>query len=198
MSKKVSSTKLLSGLFVAGGVLGISQVAKADNVVSSEATTPVITSKADNLAVAPTEAVAPVATTEIGPSSATVTTDTATTATASTVFSQTVSTESASSETLVASEALAPESAAVETITSSSDNATEAGRHSTAQVTPVTEVTEQNLNGDAYLTDPETTKAAYSKADGDVNYSVVVSNSRNSNFDCQLDPSAGFRNRRSR
>ena len=35
---------------------------------------------------------------------------------------------------------------------------------------------EQNLNGDAYLTDPETTKAAYSKADGDVNYSVVVSN----------------------
>ena len=76
----------------------------------------------------------------------------------------------------MASEALAPESAAVETITSSSDNATEAGRHSTAQVTPVTEVTEQNLNGDAYLTDPETTKAAYSKADGDVNYSVVVSN----------------------
>ena len=84
--------------------------------------------------------------------------------------------ESASSETLVASEALAPESAAVETITSSSDNATEAGRHSTAQVTPVTEVTEQNLNGDAYLTDPETTKAAYSKTDGDINYSVVVSN----------------------
>ena len=77
---------------------------------------------------------------------------------------------------LVASEALAPESAAVETITSSSDNATEAGRHSTAQVTPVTEVTEQNLNGDAYLTDPETTKAAYSKTDGDINYSVVVSN----------------------
>ena len=176
MSKKVSSTKLLSGLFVAGGVLGISQVAKADNVVSSEATNSVITSKADNLVVAPTEAVAPVATTEIGPSSAAVTTDTATTATASTVFSQAVSTESASSETLVASEALAPESAAVETITSSSDNATEAGRHSTAQVTPVTEVTEQNLNGDAYLTDPETTKAAYSKADGDVNYSVVVSN----------------------
>lgn len=176
MSKKVSSTKLLSGLFVAGGVLGISQVAKADNVVSSEATNSVITSKADNLVVVPTEAVAPVATTEIGPSSAAVTTDTATTATASTVFSQAVSTESASSETLVASEALAPESAAVETITSSSDNATEAGRHSTAQVTPVTEVTEQNLNGDAYLTDPETTKAAYSKADGDVNYSVVVSN----------------------
>ena len=84
--------------------------------------------------------------------------------------------ESASSEMLVASEALAPESAAVETITSSSDNATEAGRHSTAQVTPVTEVTEQNLNGDAYLTDPETTKAAYSKTDGDINYSVVVSN----------------------
>lgn len=176
MSKKVSSTKLLSGLFVAGGVLGISQVAKADNVVSSEATNPVNTSKVDNLVVAPTEAVAPVATTEVGPSSAAVTTDTATTATASTVFSQAVSTESASSETLVASEALAPESAAVETITSSSDSATEAGRHSTAQVTPVTEVTEQNLNGDAYLTDPETTKAAYSKADGDVNYSVVVSN----------------------
>ena len=64
----------------------------------------------------------------------------------------------------------------METITSSSDNATEAGRHSTAQVTPVTEVTEQNLNGDAYLTDPETTKAAYSKTDGDINYSVVVSN----------------------
>ena len=176
MSKKVSSTKLLSGLFVAGGVLGISQVAKADNVVSSEATNPVITSKADNLVVVPTEVVAPVATTEIGPSSAAVTTDTATTATATTVFSQAVPTESASSETLVASEAIAPESAAVETITSSSDNATEAGRHSTAQVTPVTEVTEQNLNGDAYLTDPETTKAAYSKADGDVNYSVVVSN----------------------
>lgn len=176
MSKKVSSTKLLSGLFVAGGVLGISQVAKADNVVSSEATNSVITSKADNLVVVPTEAVTPVATTEIGPSSAAVTTDTATTATASTVFSQAVSTESASSETLVASEALAPESAAVETITSSSDSAMEAGRHSTAQVTPVTEVTEQNLNGDAYLTDPETTKAAYSKADGDVNYSVVVSN----------------------
>ena len=124
----------------------------------------------------PTEVVAPVATTEISPSSAAVTTDTATTATATTVFSQAVPTESASSETLVASEAIAPESAAVETITSSSDNATEAGRHSTAQVTPVTEVTEQNLNGDAYLTDPETTKAAYSKADGDVNYSVVVSN----------------------
>ena len=85
-------------------------------------------------------------------------------------------TESASSETLVASEALAPEEAAVETITSSLDNATEAGRHSTARVTPVTEVTEQNLNGDAYLTDPETTKAAYSKTDGDINYSVVVSN----------------------
>ena len=176
MSKKVSSTKLLSGLFVAGGVLGISQVAKADNVVSSEATHPVITSKADNLVVTQTEEVAPVATTEIGPSSAAVTTDTATTATATTVFSQAVPTESASSEILVASEALAPESAAVETITSSSDNATEAGRHSTAQVTPVTGVTEQNLNGDAYLTDPETTKAAYSKADGDVNYSVVVSN----------------------
>ena len=176
MSKKVSSTKLLSGLFVAGGVLGISQVAKADNVVSSEATNPVITSKADNLVVVPTEVVAPVATTEIGPSSAGVTTDTATTATATTVFSQAVPTESASSETLVASEAIAPESAAVETITSSSDNATEAGRHSTAQVTPVTGSTEQNLNGDAYLTDPETTKAAYSKADGDVNYSVVVSN----------------------
>lgn len=176
MSKKVSSTKLLSGLFVAGGVLGISQVAKADNVVSSEATNLVITSKADNLVVVPTEVVAPVATTEIGPSSAAVTTDTATTATVTTVFSQAVPTESASSETLVASEALAPESAAVETITSSSDNATEAGRHSTAQVTPVTGVTEQNLNGDAYLTDPETTKAAYSKADGDVNYSVVVSN----------------------
>ena len=176
MSKKVSSTKLLSGLFVAGGVLGISQVAKADNVVSSEATNLVITSKADNLVVVPTEVVAPVATTEIGPLSAAVTTDTATTATVTTVFSQAVPTESASSETLVASEALAPESAAVETITSSSDNATEAGRHSTAQVTPVTGVTEQNLNGDAYLTDPETTKAAYSKADGDVNYSVVVSN----------------------
>ena len=176
MSKKVSSTKLLSGLFVAGGVLGISQVAKADNVVSSEATNPVITSKVDNLVVTQTEEVTPVATTEIGPSSAAVTTDTATTATATTVFSQAVPTESASSETIVASEALAPESAAVETITSSSDNATEAGRHSTAQVTPVTGVIEQNLNGDAYLTDPETTKAAYSKADGDVNYSVVVSN----------------------
>lgn len=176
MSKKVSSTKLLSGLFVAGGVLGISQVAKADNVVSSEATNPIITSKVDNLVVTQTEEVTPVATTEIGPSSAAVTTDTATTATATTVFSQAVPTESASSETIVASEALAPESAAVETITSSSDNATEAGRHSTAQVTPVTGVTEQNVNGDAYLTDPETTKAAYSKADGDVNYSVVVSN----------------------
>ena len=176
MSKKVASTKLLSGLFVAGGVLGMNQVAKADNVVSSEATKPVITTEADNLVVVPTEAVAPVATTEIGPSTATVATDTATTATASTIFSQAVPAESASSETLVASEALAPESAAVETITSSSDNATEAGRHSTAQVTPVTEVTEQNLNGDAYLTDPETTKAAYSKTDGDINYSVVVSN----------------------
>ena len=176
MSKKVASTKLLSGLFVAGGVLGMNQVAKADNVVSSEATKPVITTEADNLVVVPTEAVAPVATTELGSSSAAVTTDTATTATASTIFSQAVPAESASSETLVASEALAPESAAVETITSSSDNATEAGRHSTAQVTPVTEVTEQNLNGDAYLTDPETTKAAYSKTDGDINYSVVVSN----------------------
>ena len=176
MSKKVASTKLLSGLFVAGGVLGMNQVAKADNVVSSEATKPVITTEADNLVVVPTEAVAPVATTEIGPSTATVATDTATTATASTIFSQAVPAESANSETLVASEALAPESAAVETITSSSDNATEAGRHSTAQVTPVTEVTEQNLNGDAYLTDPETTKAAYSKTDGDINYSVVVSN----------------------
>ena len=176
MSKKVASTKLLSGLFVAGGVLGINQVAKADNVVSSEATKPVITTEADNLVVVSTEAVSPVATTEVGPSSATVATDTATTATASTIFSQAVPAESASSETLVASEALAPESAAVETITSSSDNATEAGRHSTAQVTPVTEVTEQNLNGDAYLTDPETTKAAYSKTDGDINYSVVVSN----------------------
>ena len=176
MSKKVASTKLLSGLFVAGGVLGMNQVAKADNMVSSEATKPVITTEADNLVVVPTEAVAPVATTEVGPSSATVATDTATTATASTIFSQAVPAESASSEMLVASEALAPESAAVETITSSSDNATEAGRHSTAQVTPVTEVTEQNLNGDAYLTDPETTKAAYSKTDGDINYSVVVSN----------------------
>lgn len=176
MSKKVASTKLLSGLFVAGGVLGMNQVAKADNVVSSEATKPVITTEADNLVVVPTETVAPVATTELGSSSAAVTTDTATTATASTIFSQAVPAESASSETLVASEALAPESAAVETITSSSDNATEAGRHSTAQVTPVTEVTEQNLNGDAYLTDPETTKAAYSKTDGDINYSVVVSN----------------------
>ena len=176
MSKKVASTKLLSGLFVAGGVLGMNQVAKADNVVSSEATKPVITTEADNLVVVPTEAVAPVATTEVGPSSAAVTTDTATTATASTLFSQAVLTESANSETLAASEALAPESAAVETITSSSDNATEAGRHSTARVTPVTEVTEQNLNGDAYLTDPETTKAAYSKTDGDINYSVVVSN----------------------
>ena len=176
MSKKVSSTKLLSGLFVAGGVLGMNQVAKADNVVSSEATKPVITTEADNLVVVPTEAVAPVATTEVGPSSAAVAIDTATTATASTIFSQAVPAESASSETLVASEALAPESAAVETITSSSDNATDAGRHSTAQVTPVTEVTEQNLNGDAYLTDPETTKAAYSKTDGDINYSVVVSN----------------------
>ncbi|WP_183139353.1 glycoside hydrolase family 66 protein [Streptococcus salivarius] len=176
MSKKVASTKLLSGLFVAGGVLGMNQVAKADNVVSSEATKPVITTEADNLVVVPTEAVAPVATTEVGPSSAAVTTDTATTATVSTLFSQAVPTESANSETLAASEALAPESAAVETITSSSDNATEAGRHSTARVTPVTEVTEQNLNGDAYLTDPETTKAAYSKTDGDINYSVVVSN----------------------
>lgn len=176
MSKKVASTKLLSGLFVAGGVLGMNQVAKADNVVSSEATKPVITTEADNLVVVPTETVAPVATTEVGSSSAAVTTDTATTATASTIFSQAVPAESASSETLVASEALAPESAAVEPITSSSDNATEAGRHSTAQVTPVTEVAEQNLNGDAYLTDPETTKAAYSKTDGDINYSVVVSN----------------------
>ena len=176
MSKKVASTKLLSGLFVAGGVLGMNQVAKADSMVSSEATKPVITTEADNLVVVPTEAVAPVATTEVGPSSAAVATDTATTATASTIFSQAVSAESASSEMLVASEALDPESAAVETITSSSDNATEAGCHSTAQVTPVTEVTEQNLNGDAYLTDPETTKAAYSKTDGDINYSVVVSN----------------------
>ena len=176
MSKKVASTKLLSGLFVVGGVLGMNQIAKADNVVSSEATKPVITTEADNLVVVPTEAVDPVATTEVGPSSAAVATDTATTATASTIFSQAVPEESASSETLVASEALAPESAAVETITSSSDNATEAGRHSTAQVTPVTEVTEQNLNGNAYLTDPETTKAAYSKTDGDINYSVVVSN----------------------
>ena len=176
MLKKVASTKLLSGLFVAGGVLGMNQVAKADNVVSSEATKPVITTEADNLVVVSTEAVSPVATTEVGPSSATVATDTVTTATASTIFSQAVPAESASSEMLVASEALAPESAAVETITSSSDNATEAGRHSTAQVTPVTEVTEQNLNGDAYLTDPETTKATYNKADGDINYSVVVSN----------------------
>ena len=176
MSKKVASTKLLSGLFVAGGVLGMNQVAKADSMVSSEATKPVITTEADNLVVVPTEAVAPVATTEVGPSTAAVATDTATTATASTIFSQAVPAESASSEMLVASEALAPESAAVETITSSSDNATEVGRHSTAQVTPVTEVTEQNLNGDAYLTDPETTKAAYSKTDGDINYSVVVSN----------------------
>ena len=176
MSKKVASTKLLSGLFVAGGVLGMNQVAKADSMVSSEATKPVITTEADNLVVVPTEAVAPVATTEVGPSSAAVATDTATTATASTIFSQAVSAESASSEMLVASEALDPESAAVETITSSSDNATEVGRHSTAQVTPVTEVIEQNLNGDAYLTDPETTKAAYSKTDGDINYSVVVSN----------------------
>ena len=176
MSKKVASTKLLSGLFVAGGVLGMNQVAKADSMVSSEATKPVITTEADNLVVVPTEAVAPVATTEVGPSSAAVATDTATTSTASTIFSQAVPAESASSEMLVASEALAPESATVETITSSSDNATEAGRHSTAQVTPVTEVTEQNLNGDAYLTDPETTKAAYSKTDGDINYSVVVSN----------------------
>ena len=176
MSKKVASTKLLSGLFVAGGVLGMNQVTKADSMVSSEATKPVITTEADNLVVVPTEAVAPVATTEVGPSSAAVATDTATTATASTIFSQAVSAESASSEMLVASEALAPESAAVETITSSSDNATEVGRHSTAQVTPVTEVIEQNLNGDAYLTDPETTKAAYSKTDGDINYSVVVSN----------------------
>ena len=176
MSKKVASTKLLSGLFVAGGVLGMNQVAKADNVVSSEATKPVITTEADNLVVVPTKAIAPIATTEVGPASAAVATDTATTATASTVFSQAVPTESASSETLVASETLASESAAEESITSSSDNATEAGRHSTVQVTPVTEVTKQNLNGDAYLTDPETTKAAYTKTDGDVNYSVVVSN----------------------
>ena len=176
MLKKVASTKLLSGLFVAGGVLGMNQVAKADSMVSSEATKPVITTEADNLVVVSTEAVSPVATTEVGPSSATVATDTVTTATASTIFSQAVPAESASSEMLVASEALASESAAVETITSSSDNATEAGRHSTAQVTPVTEVTEQNLNGDAYLTDPETTKATYNKADGDINYSVVVSN----------------------
>ena len=56
MSKKVASTKLLSGLFVAGGVLGMNQVAKADNVVSSEATKPVITTEADNLVVVPTEA----------------------------------------------------------------------------------------------------------------------------------------------
>lgn len=100
MSKKVASTKLLSGLFVAGGVLGMNQVAKADNVVSSEATKPVITTEADNLVVVPTEAVAPVATTEVGPSSAAVATDTATTATASTIFSQAVPAESASSERL--------------------------------------------------------------------------------------------------
>ena len=86
MSKKVASTKLLSGLFVAGGVLGMNQVAKADNVVSSEATKPVITTEADNLVVIPTEAVTPVATTEVGPSSAAVATDTATTATASDVY----------------------------------------------------------------------------------------------------------------
>ena len=103
MSKKVASTKLLSGLFVAGGVLGMNQVAKADNVVSSEATKPVITTEADNLVVVPTEAVAPVATTEVGPSSATVATDTATTATASTIFSQAVPAESAT-KTLVTSE----------------------------------------------------------------------------------------------
>ncbi|MFR3960413.1 MAG: hypothetical protein ACLTZB_07480 [Streptococcus salivarius] len=48
----------------------MNQVAKADNVVSSEATKPVITTEADNLVVVPTEAVAPVATTEVGPSSA--------------------------------------------------------------------------------------------------------------------------------
>ena len=66
MSKKVASTKLLSGLFVAGGVLGMNQVAKADSMVSSEATKPVITTEADNLVVVPTEAVAPVATTEVG------------------------------------------------------------------------------------------------------------------------------------
>ena len=69
MSKKVASTKLLSGLFVAGGVLGMNQVAKADSMVSSEATKPVITTEADNLVVVPTEAVSPVATTEVGTSS---------------------------------------------------------------------------------------------------------------------------------
>ena len=104
MSKKVASTKLLSGLFVAGGVLGMNQVAKADNVVSSEATKPVITTEADNLVVVPTEAVAPVATTEVGLHhlAAIAMTDTATTATAFTIFSQAVPAESASSETLVA------------------------------------------------------------------------------------------------
>ena len=93
MSKKVASTKLLSGLFVAGGVLGMNQVAKADNVVSSEATKPVITTEADNLVVVPTEAVAPVATTEVGPSSAAVATDTATIATALQSFTSCASRE---------------------------------------------------------------------------------------------------------
>ena len=36
MLKKVASTKLLSGLFVAGGILGMNQAAKAGNVVNSE------------------------------------------------------------------------------------------------------------------------------------------------------------------
>ena len=82
MSKKVASTKLLSGLFVGRWCPRDESGCQADNVVSSEATKPVITTEADNLVVVPTEAVAPVATTEIGPSTATVATDTATTATA--------------------------------------------------------------------------------------------------------------------
>ena len=42
MLKKVASTKLLSGLFVAGGILGMNQAAKAGNVVNSEVIKPVI------------------------------------------------------------------------------------------------------------------------------------------------------------
>ena len=42
MLKKVASTKLLSGLFVAGGILGRIQAAKAGNVVNSEVIKPVI------------------------------------------------------------------------------------------------------------------------------------------------------------
>ena len=42
MLKKVASTKLLSGLFVAGGILGMNQAAKAGNVVNSEVIKPVM------------------------------------------------------------------------------------------------------------------------------------------------------------